>query len=159
MALVDVLDYLPKNYHRRNVLVDILNRLTVAIIKKQDTTSGVWWQITDKPGKAGNYLESSASAMFVYAMSKAVRLKYLPVSYIPSIRKGYEGLLKQFVRTDSSGVVHYINAVSGAGLGGSPYRDGSYEYYVREPKRDDDLKAIGPFIQACIEIANLDKMK
>ena len=38
-----------------------------------------------------------------------------------------------------------------------PYRDGTYAYYVSEPKRDDDLKAIGPFIQACIEIDKLPK--
>jgi len=53
--------------------------------------------------------------------------------------------------------VHYTKAVSGAGLGGIPYRDGTYEYYVNEPKRDDDLKAIGPFIQACIEVDFLNK--
>jgi unsaturated rhamnogalacturonyl hydrolase len=157
MALVDVLDELPATFTKRKQLVVILNRLCSAIIKVQDKSSGVWWQITDKPGKDGNYLESSASAMFVYAMAKAVRLKYLPASYLHNVKKGYDGLLKQFVVTDSSGIVHYTKAVSGAGLGGTPYRDGSYEYYVKEPKRDDDLKAIGPFIQACIEVSFLDK--
>lgn len=159
MALVDVLDYIPENYSRRKELITILNRLTAAITKTQDAKSGVWWQITNKANEAGNYLESSASAMFVYAMAKAIRLKYLPAAYLSNIKKGYTGLLKQFVVTDSSGMVHYINAVSGAGLGGNPFRDGSYEYYIKEPKRDDDLKAIGPFIQACIEITLLEKVK
>jgi len=157
MALVDVLDNVPAGNKRRGELIAILNRLSTALAKTQDKATGVWWQITDKPGKEGNYLESSASAMFVYAMAKAVRLNYLPASYLPNVKKGYDGLLKQFVVTDSSGVVHYTKAVSGAGLGGTPYRDGSYEYYVKEPKRDDDLKAIGPFIQACIEMSLLDK--
>jgi unsaturated rhamnogalacturonyl hydrolase len=76
---------------------------------------------------------------------------------LSNVKKGYNGLLKQFVTTDTAGVVHYLQAVSGAGLGGMPYRDGSYEYYVKEPKRDDDLKAIGPFMQACIEIDLLYK--
>lgn len=157
MALVDVLETIPENYKRRHELTAILKRTTAAITKVQDKTTGVWWQVTDKAGKAGNYLESSASAMFVYAMAKAVRLHYLPVAYLPNVKRGYEGLLKQFVVTDSMGVVHYTKAVSGAGLGGNPYRDGSYDYYVKEPQRDDDLKAIGPFIQASIEMSLLEK--
>ena len=68
-------------------------------------------------------------------------------------------MIKEFFRTDESGVNHYIQTVSGAGLGGTPYRDGTYDYYVSEPKRDDDLKAIGPFIQACIEIERLKPSK
>ena len=92
-----------------------------------------------------NYLESSASAMFVYALSKAVRKGWLPKTYLPAIRKGYNGLIKNFVEVDQTGAVHYIKAVAGAGLGGVPYRDGSYDYYVNEPKRDDDLKSHRPF--------------
>jgi unsaturated rhamnogalacturonyl hydrolase len=157
MALVDVLDYIPKNHPRKNELINILNRLATALVKVQDSKTGVWWQITDKAGQQGNYLESSASAMFVYGMAKAVRFKYLPLSFLPKVKKGYNGLLQQFVTTDTAGVVHYLQAVSGAGLGGTPYRDGSYEYYVKEPKRDDDLKAIGPFMQACIEMDLLYK--
>ena len=157
MALVDVLDDIPKNHPRKKELINILNRLSKTIIKTQDEGSGVWWQITNKPGKEGNYLESSASAMFVYGMAKGIRMKYLPVSFLSNVKKAYDGLLKQFVTTDSAGVVHYTKAVSGAGLGGNPYRDGSYGYYVNEPKRDDDLKAIGPFIQACIEVDLINK--
>ena len=157
MALVDVLDDVPKNHPRKKELISILNRLSTAIIKTQDKKSGVWWQITNKPGKEGNYLESSASAMFVYGMAKGISMKYLPVSFLSNVKKAYDGLLKQFVTTDSAGVVHYTKAVSGAGLGGNPYRDGSYGYYVNEPKRDDDLKAIGPFIQACIEVDLINK--
>ena len=150
MALVDVLEYLPANYKRRTELIAILNRLSTALIKFQDKKEGVWWQVTDKANKELNYLESSSSAMFLYALSKAVIKKYISNSFKPAIIKAYNGIIKNFVSVDASGGVHYLQAVAGAGLGGIPYRDGSYGYYVNEPKRDDDLKAIGPFIQACI---------
>ncbi len=159
MGLVDVLDYIPADNKRRSELIAILNRLSTALIKFQDKNEGVWWQVTDKAGKELNYLESSGSAMFVYALAKAVRKGWLPKSYLPAITKGYNGLIKTFVEVDQSGAVHYMKAVAGAGLGGVPYRDGSYDYYVNEPKRDDDLKAIGPFIQACIEYEMLTKNK
>jgi unsaturated rhamnogalacturonyl hydrolase len=151
MGLVDVLDYIPATHKRRPELIAIVNRLSAALVKFQDAKEGVWWQVTDKANKELNYLESSSSAMFVYGLSKAVRKGYISKSYLPAITKGYNGLIKTFVVIDANGGVHYIKAVAGAGLGGIPYRDGTYEYYVNEPKRDDDLKAIGPFIQACIE--------
>jgi unsaturated rhamnogalacturonyl hydrolase len=151
MALVDVLDHLPANYKRRPELIAILNRLSTALVKFQDAKEGVWWQVTDKANQQLNYLESSSSAMFLYALSKAVNKKYIGINFKPAITKAYNGIIKNFVRVDEAGSVHYLQAVAGAGLGGTPYRDGSYSYYVNEPKRDDDLKAIGPFIQACIE--------
>ena len=151
MALVDVLDYIPVNHKRRPELIAILKRLSTALVKFQDAKEGVWWQVTDKAGKELNYLESSASGMFIYGLAKAVRKGYLSKDYLPAIKKGYSGIIRNFVVIDAAGSVHYTKAVAGAGLGGTPYRDGTYEYYVKEPKRDDDLKAIGPFMQACIE--------
>jgi len=154
---VDVLDYIPKNHPRRNELIGILNRLSKSVIKYQDKNSGVWWQITNKANQKGNYLEASSTAMFVFALAKGIRMGYLSNEYIPSVLLGYNGMIKEFVVVDNNKNVHYTKAVSGAGLGGIPYRDGTYEYYVNEPKRDDDLKAIGPFIQACIEVDFLNK--
>jgi unsaturated rhamnogalacturonyl hydrolase len=159
MALVDVLDYIPKDHPRRNELLTILNRLTSAIIKFQDAKTGVWWQVTDKANKEKNYLESSATAMFVFSLAKAMRLKYIPQTFTDPLKKAYYGMIKQFVTKDDAAKYHYIRAVAGAGLGGTPYRNGTYEYYVNEPKRDDDLKAIGPFMQACIEMDRLKNKK
>ncbi|MFN8253971.1 MAG: glycoside hydrolase family 88 protein [Ferruginibacter sp.] len=157
MALVDVLDFVPKNHPRRNELIKILNRLTTALVKYQDEKTGVWWQVTNKANQEKNYLESSTSAMFVFSIAKGIRMKYLPSTFTAAVQKGYKGLIKEFVKEDANGQYHYNQAVAGAGLGGTPYRDGTYEYYVNEPKRDDDLKAIGPFIQACVEVEMMKK--
>jgi unsaturated rhamnogalacturonyl hydrolase len=157
MALVDVLDFIPANHPRRNELIKILNRTTTALIKYQDAKSGVWWQVTNKANHDKNYLESSATAMFVFSIAKGIRMKYLPATFNAALQKAYNGMIKEFVKEDADGQYHYMQAVAGAGLGGIPYRDGTYEYYVNEPRRDDDLKAIGPFIQACIEMELLRK--
>lgn len=157
MALVDVLDFVPKNHPRRGELIAILNRLSTAIVEFQDEKTGVWWQVTDKANTDKNYLESSGTAMFVFALAKGMRKGYLPATYNAPLQKAYKGMVHEFVKQDANGQYHYVQAVAGAGLGGEPYRDGSYEYYVNEPRRDDDLKTIGPFIQACIEIQLLKK--
>lgn len=151
IGLADVLEKFPKNHPKRAELIKIFEDLSRALVKFQDPVSKTWWQVTDKSGQKDNYLESSGSSMFVGAMLKGIRLGLLPEDLKPAALAGYEGILKEFVTKDEKGGFHLNRAVSGAGLGGSPYRDGSYDYYVKEPKRDDDLKAIGPFMQAAIE--------
>ncbi|HEY5825068.1 MAG TPA: glycoside hydrolase family 88 protein [Cyclobacteriaceae bacterium] len=152
IALVDVLDYIPLNHPRRKELISSLQRLSVAIKNFQDANSGVWFQITDKASVPGNYLEASASCMFVYALAKGVRLGYLDKTFLSTANKGFDGIIKNFIELDDAGMPHLTKTCSGAGLGGNPYRDGSFEYYIKEPLRRDDLKAIGPFIQASIEL-------
>lgn len=152
MALVDVLDYIPASHPRRGEVVAILQRLMPAVVKYQDQKEGTWYQVTDRMGSPGNYLEASGTAMFVYALAKGVRLGYLPVPMLSYARKGYAGMLKNFISTDSKGLIHLEKTVSVSGLGGTPYRDGSYEYYLSEPLRQDDLKGVGPFIMASVEM-------
>ena len=151
LGLIDVIELFPNDQKKKKDLIDIYVKLADALVKVQDPASGVWWQVTDKASQKGNYLESSGSSMFVAAMLKGLRLGYLPEKFRDAANKGYQGILKEFVTKDGKGFYHLIRAVAGAGLGGSPYRDGSYDYYVNEPKRDDDLKAVGPFLQAAIE--------
>ena len=135
----------------------LLQRLAPILEKFQDKNEGVWFQVTDKGGWKGNYLEASGSCMFTYALAKGVRLGYLDKKYLEVAKKGYAGILKNFVETDSAGMVHLNHTCSGGGLGGVPYRSGEYGYYVTEPQRRDDLKGIGAFINASIEMEMASK--
>ncbi|MBM3131198.1 MAG: glycosyl hydrolase family 88 [Chloroflexi bacterium] len=82
MAIVDILDFLPRDHSQRDALIAILNRTCDALARAQDAASGVWWQVLDQGARPGNYLESSASSMFVYAFVKGVRRDYLPATLI-----------------------------------------------------------------------------
>ncbi|PSL24957.1 DUF4350 domain-containing protein [Chitinophaga ginsengisoli] len=152
MALVDVLEYFPQAHPGRDSLIQILNRLAVAIKKYQDPASGCWWQVLDKGKEKGNYLEASGSCMFVYTLAKGVRLGYLPASYSAVADKGYKGLTKQFVRPAPEGGVNLEGTVSVAGLGGDPYRDGSYAYYLSEKVVVNDPKGVGAYMLASNEM-------
>lgn len=152
MALVEVLDYFPQNHPKRADLIKYVQRIAPVITKYQDAKSGLWYQILDQGTRDGNYFEASASCMFVYALAKASRLGYIPTSYQTAAKKGYEGILKTFVETESDGLLSLNKTVSVGGLGGTPYRDGSYAYYLSEPIRKNDLKGIGPFIMASVEM-------
>ena len=157
MALVDVLDFLPADHPGRPEIIAILKRLADAVVKVQDPATGVWYQVLDKGSQPGNYLESSASCMFVYSLAKSVRLGYLDPVYLDAVKKGYTGVVNQFIEVDSVGLVNINQACAVAGLGGKPYRDGSYEYYVSAKTARNDPKAVGPFILASLEMEMLNE--
>ena len=152
MALVDVLDHFPAKHKGRDSLIAILNRLAVAVKKYQDPASGLWYQVLDKGSAKGNYLEASASCMFVYALQKGVRKGYLPESYHQVAQKGFEGINKKFIKKAPEGGVNLDGTVSVAGLGGDPYRDGSYEYYLSEKVVTNDPKGVGAYLLAANEM-------
>ncbi len=154
IALVDVLDSFPKNNPRRAELVAILNREAEAITKYQDK-DGLWWDIVDMPNKGKNYHESSASAMFVYALAKGVRQGNLPDKYLATANKGWAGIKKEFIKETPDGNLNWEGTVSVSGLGGNPYRDGSFDYYMSEKLRTNDAKGLGPAVMAAIEMESL----
>jgi unsaturated rhamnogalacturonyl hydrolase len=152
MALVDVLELLPDGHPGRGELSVILAGLAVALAAFQDPGSGLWYQMVDQGGREGNYLEASVSSMLAYAFAKGARLGALDKErFWPIARRAYEGACERFLRAGPGGEVRLEGTCAVAGLGGSPYRDGSFEYYVREPVRTDDFKGVGPFILASIE--------
>ena len=161
MAIVDSLDYMPVSQPEIDELVSILRRVADGVVRWQDPKTGVWWQIPNLGTTPGNYLESSGSAMFVYFLAKGVNKGYLPrEKYEAAIRRGYQGLLDQFIRLDPKGSLRLTSVCSGAGLGytmsdGKTPRDGSFKYYVSEPVVENDPKGTGPFILAGMEVERM----
>lgn len=151
MAIVDILDYLPPEHARRPDLLAIFERMVAALTKVQDS-SGLWYQVLDQGDREGNYLEASASCMFVYSIAKAVRQGILLRASLDEARKGYRGILDRLIHGDDQGLVNLEQTCDVAGLGGDPYRDGSYEYYVGEKIATNNYKGVGPFILASVEM-------
>ena len=153
MALIDVMDYLPKDCGGRDGLINIIRLVAQAVMAYQDEETGLWFQVMDQGGRLGNYRESSASAMFVYFLHKAHRLAYdTSEELVERASAGYRGLVKHQISEDESGRVHLDGICSVAGVGGNPYRDGSFNYYIGEPVVSDDFKGVGAFILASLEI-------
>lgn len=156
-ALVDALDYFPANHPKRKALIDILNRLVIAIEKVQDKETGLWLDVLDVPERKENYFEASASCQFVYAVAKGVRKGYLPEQKIAIAKKGYDGIVKKFIK-EENGQTNLHGTVKVSGLGGNPYRDGSFEYYMSEPVIVNDAKGVGAFLLASNEMELLSTL-
>ena len=176
MALVEVLDALPEDYARRSEVIDLLVKDFDAILKWQDKQTGVWYQVMDSPKREGNYLESTCSAMFTYALLKAYRKGYVGTKYRDAGIRAYKGIINNFIRVNKDKTISLTNCCSVAGLGPAATdeviaamkqvnpkgsvkenrrRDGGYAYYLSEPIRDNDAKGLGPFIWASLEMEQM----
>jgi unsaturated rhamnogalacturonyl hydrolase len=151
MAIVDILDFLPENHPKRTELLQIFETVAKAVVKYQHPEKGVWFQVLDRPAEKGNYAEASCSAMFTYSLYKGVRKGFLDKSYLNAANTAFEGMKKEFVQENADGTISLTKVCNVAGLGGKPYRSGTYEYYISEPVIDNDPKGVGPFIMACLE--------
>ncbi len=166
MALIELLDAMPENYARRNEVIEILRTALDAVMKWQDKKTGLWYQVMDSPKREGNYLEATCSSMFAYALMKATNKGYLGDKYFRAGEKAYRGILKNFIRVNADKTISLTNCCAVAGLGPgmsdavrkaapnvkeNKRRDGSYDYYLSEPERDNDAKGVGPFIWPTLE--------
>lgn len=152
MALVDVLDYFPEDHPQRENIVNLFKNLSRSLINYRDEKTKLWYQIVDQGGREGNYIEASSSAMYTYALAKGANKGYLEKKYFDTAVESFNGILKHLVTYDDEGHFYLNNIASVGGLGGNPYRDGSFEYYISEPKRTNDFKGYGPFLLSAIEI-------
>jgi len=151
MALVDVLDYFPEEHPKRKELISYLQQLTEALIPYQHE-SGLWYQVPTMGDKEGNYLEASGSSMFAYAIAKGVNKGYLDQRFKAVANKAFDGLTQELIVRNDDGTITLTQVCAVAGLGGDPYRDGSFEYYVNERQKDNDPKGTGPFIMAALQL-------
>jgi unsaturated rhamnogalacturonyl hydrolase len=153
MALVDVLEYMPASDPQRAALADVARRTLMAVARYQDPATGLWWQVMDRGGEKGNFLESSASCMFVYALAKGARTGLVPLSVESNATRGWAGIQKEFVKPDGT----LSGTVLVAGLGGTPYRSGTYEYYTDDAVGENDAKGVGSYLLALSEITQHER--
>ena len=166
MAMTECLDVMPDDYPRKAEVVALLQKVMKAVVQYQDKKSGVWYDVLDVESPK-NYLESTASCMFAYVLLKGSRMGWLDTDFNEAGKRAYEGILKHFIRVNKDRTISLTDccSVSGLGPGKGPFvsagkenykRDGSFDYYMSEPIRDNDAKGIGPFIWASLEMERLN---
>jgi unsaturated rhamnogalacturonyl hydrolase len=151
MALVDALDYIPADHDGRADMIGYIQGLAESLPKYQDA-DGLWYQVLDQPTREGNFPEASVTTQFMYAYAKAVNRGYIDKKYRKVAEKAFEGLKKKLIVENADGTLTLTRCCQVGGLGGNPYRDGRFEYYIGEKMRDNDAKATGPFIMGCLEL-------
>ncbi|RMI09675.1 glycosyl hydrolase family 88 [Cellulomonas triticagri] len=153
MAMTDVLEHLPAAHPGRERIATQLVDVLTALRAVRDPGTGLWFQIPDQAGRPLNYLESSGSFMVLAAVAKSLRCGYLAGDdWEQALEQGWEHATREFLSIDGRGWVNVHRMCHVAGLGGEPFRDGSYAYYMSEPVVTNDHKGVGPFLLLAAEM-------
>ena len=151
MALIDTMEVMPESMACQKArLNSIYKELIDAMLPYQDQATGMWYQVVNRGGIAPNYLEESGSAIFAYAIMKSVRLHYLPEEYFKYGQKAFDGICSTYL-SEKDGSLQLGGICLVAGLGNTDMREGTFEYYMREPVVENEAKGIAPLILAYIE--------
>ena len=160
VALADVLDYMDEQmYDEYHTIKALLKETIDGILQYQDKESKMFYQVPNFPGREGNYLETSGSAMIAYAILKGTRLNALPERYREIGLGIFNGICDRYLSVNEDGDLNLggICLVAGLGPEKNPRRDGTYEYYISEPIVENDAKGVGPLIMAYTEVIKLEK--
>ncbi|WP_071130294.1 glycoside hydrolase family 88/105 protein [Enterococcus timonensis] len=158
MALVDTIALLPEKFAaEKNSLSKQLNDLLASLLKFQDADSKLFYQVTDLGGREGNYLETSGSCAISYTLMKAARLEIIASENFERGKEILEHVVSEKLSNDQDGfALNDICLVAGLGgmngRGTVKVRDGSFEYYISEPKVQNDAKGVAPLIFAYSEV-------
>ena len=151
MALIDTMEVMPESMACQKARLNaIYKELIDAMLPYQDQATGMWYQVVNRGGIAPNYLEESGSAIFAYAIMKSVRLHYLPQEYFKYGQKAFDGICSTYL-SEKDGSLQLGGICLVAGLGNTDMREGTFEYYMREPVVENEAKGIAPLILAYIE--------
>ena len=152
VAMVDVLERMDEQlYNEYRGIMAMLKQTIEDVHKFQDEETGMFWQVMDHPGVEGNYLETSGTALFAYAVLKGVRLGYLPKRMAAWAEKSFYGTCDKYLSKNR------MQSAAGRHLpGGGSWRQGSPRrlsgYYFSEPVVCNDAKGVGPLVLAYTEM-------
>jgi unsaturated rhamnogalacturonyl hydrolase len=138
MTTVTTLDNLPANYPQRPQILTILRNLVAGMAKYQDPKTGRWFQVVDKGSVAGNWTETSCSAMYTYVIDKSVKNGWVSPAYHANAVRGYNGVMAE-VSMESNGLVDIKNICEGTDVG-------NLAYYLARPKATNDPHGLGAFL-------------
>ena len=154
-ALVDLCGILPRGEEQAEISALLLEMMQ-GIAQYADPETGMYYQVVDKAGEEGNYLETSGSSMIAYAMLKGTRLGILPKEYAAWGQKTFDGIVKKYLRFENDGIsLGGICLVAGLGPEKDHRRDGTYAYYISEPVVENDAKGVAPLVLCYTEIRRL----
>ncbi|QWF81805.1 glycoside hydrolase family 88/105 protein [Amycolatopsis sp. CA-230715] len=139
MTAIDLLETLPQGHPRRQGLIDVVQHLATGYARYQDKATGLWYQIADRGGDAKNWLETSASAMYAFMLSRGVQRGYLDASYRSVAEAGYRGILKHKVSIGTDGLTTIKDISEGTNVG-------DLDYYYGRARSTNDFHGLGAFV-------------
>lgn len=160
MALIDTVSVMPDSMSEEKEKLSSIYKELIDSMLKYQTENGMWYQVVNLGGIPGNYLETSGSSIFAYAIMKSVRMGILDESYFKYGEKAFNGVCEKYLsEKDGELQLDGICLVAGLGPENNTRRDGTFGYYMSEPVVSNDAKGVGPLVLAYIEILYKEQNK
>jgi unsaturated rhamnogalacturonyl hydrolase len=140
MAMAELLSVLPEGHRDRAKVLEIFRRSVRGHAVFQSQT-GFWHQLVDRPD---SYLETSATAMYAFAIARGVNRGWLPPLYGPVAQTAWKAV-EQRIRPDGQieGICYATTAAYDA------------LYYYNRPTRLDAMQGYGPVLMAGAEVITM----
>ena len=145
VAVLDEMDFIPPKHPRYQDMCSLVRDLLMAVCRYQ-SEEGRWYQVVDKGGETGNWLENSCSCLYVAALCKAVRQGILGREYLEHAQKGYQAVIQSLSWEGKD--IQIGNVCVGTGVG-------DYQHYCDRPVHVNDLHGVGAFLIMCAQAQGL----
>lgn len=146
VAILDVLDYIPKDHPAVERLKQIERDLLEALVQYQDPKTGMWFEVLDQPEREDNWVESSCTNLFIYSYAKAIRTGVIGEEYAEVLEKAYKGI-EEALYYDEDGYIVIDKVCVGTCID-----EGTYEHYINRAQIKNDLHGAGAFVLMCTEM-------
>ena len=143
VSLADLIEVLPVNHPKRAKLIALLEKQIVGASRYQNA-NGMWNQLLDK---SDSYDESSVTAMFVYAIAKAVNNKWIDPTYASVAKTGWNVLKNKEITSDG----RFTNVCVGTGI------TDDIPFYYNRPVGDNEKHGLGLIIDTAVEMMKMSK--
>ncbi len=154
VAILDILEYIPKDHPKRKKLEEIETDLLESLLKFQDEKTGMWYEVVDKPERSDNWVESSCTNLFIYSFAKAIRTGVVSGErFENALKKAYDGIVSSLYY-DEDGYLVIDDVCCGTCID-----EGTYEHYINRPKIKNDLHGAGAFILMCAEVERYERSR
>ncbi|MFC2116319.1 glycoside hydrolase family 105 protein [Bacteroidota bacterium] len=138
LATAEVLSAMPEDHPRREELLAVF-RKHIEGLKSHQSESGLWYQVIDHP-ELNWGVETSCTAMFTYAISRAINRGWIDKSNIEVVRKAVNGLNR---KVEADGTI--LGVCRSASIGPD------LKYYEDRPTQPDDQHGWGATLMALSE--------
>ena len=152
VAVLDILDFMEEEHKYYATLKSISSDLMKALAKFQDKKTGLWFEVVDKPEMSDNWIETSASCLFIYAYAKAIRMGVIEDSEFSNVlNKAYNGMIETLGFDDNGHIIIKDVCI------GTDIESGTYEHYITRERQSNDLHGTGAFVLMCAEVERLER--
>jgi hypothetical protein len=140
MGLSEILDIIPAGFPQRDEILEQYISVLESLATYQDPSTGLWYNVVDYPDHPDNWLETSCSMMFVFAMHRAIQKGFLDDSYQNNVDLGYNGILTKISRDASAGMVYLTDICAGTSV------SADIQYYFDRARNNNDNHGLGTFL-------------